>query len=303
MQLCVVDLSYLPIKEHSHRKYRILQKYLRACERFSNKYQNFAYVDTHGGSGKVLDVCTDKLAEGSTLIAARITPSFPCYVVEIDPLKYALLKESTKDLSNVKAFFGDCNIKIHKILAMIPKGQVFVFCFVDPDGLVYHGKDRSCDELTWKTVEAIATFPRTELLLNLPLQAIMECAGYIRKQPENIASRKMRERMTTFYGCDKWQGVDVGDYKSFLRLYISERLEGRYQYKGAILVRNILRGPQYYLVYGSKSLRGGEIMRDIMKKEYLDSLGLYPLDRTQYRTDKEWLDASYPLNQPFIFED
>ena len=299
----MLNLAYLPIKAHSYRKYRILEKYLRACERFSDKYQNFAYVDTHGGSGKVLDVCTDKLTDGSTLIAARITPNFPCYVVEIDPLKYALLKTSAKELSNVKTFFGDCNREIHKILATIPKGQMFVFCFVDPDGLVYHGKDCACDELTSKTVGAIATFPRTELLLNLPLQAIMECAGYVRKLPDNAATEKMRERITTFYGTDRWQGIDPGDYKSFLRLYVSERLDRDYQYKGAILVRNILRGPQYYLIYASKNLRGGEIMRDIMKKEHVDAMGQYPLERSQYKTDREWVDAMYPLNQLFVFED
>jgi len=300
--LRVVGLAYLHIKEHSHRKYRILDKYLRACERFSNKYQNFAYIDTHGGSGRVLDVCTDELTDGSTLIAARITPSFPCYVVEIDRVKYELLTMSTRELPNVKAFFGDCNRKIHGILATIAKGQMFVFCFVDPDGLVYHGKDASYDELTWNTVQAIATFPRTELLLNLPLQAIMECAGYVRNLPDNAASQKMRERMSTFFGTEKWQDLDPGDYKGFMRLYASERLERHYQYIGSILVRNIMRGPQYYLLYGSKSLMGGQIMRDIMKREYMTTVGV-PLTRHQHKTDKEWLDAEYPLNQPFFFED
>jgi len=297
----VVDLTYLPIKEHSYRKYRVLEKYLRACERFSNKYQNFVYVDTHGGSGKVLDVCTDKLTDGSTLIAARITPNFPCYVVEIDRLRYALLRESTRDIPHVKPFFGDCNIEIDKILSLVPRGQKFVFCFVDPDGLVYHGKDYSCDELSWKTVETIATFPRTELLLNLPLQAIMECAGYIQKLPEKAASEKMKERISTFFGTEKWQELEAGDYGGFMNLYVSQRLASHYQYIGGLLVRNVSGGPQYYLLYGSKYRTGGEIMRDIMKKEHVDRVGV-PLTRHLYKTDRDWLDAKYPLNQPFVFE-
>ena len=303
VQLCVVGLSYLEIKEHSYRKYRILGKYLGVCQKFGDKYSNFVYVDTHGGSGKVLDICKDTLTDGSTLIAAKITPSFPCHVVEIDPAKYALLQASTRGLPNVTTYCEDCNTEIHKILAAIPKGRMFVFCFIDPDGLVYHGKNRSYDELSWKTVESIASFPRTELLVNLPLQALMECSGYIHSLPDEPASKKMEERMSTLYGSPKWQDLAPGDYKGFLRLYISERLKAHYEFVGAILVRNIIRGPQYYLVYASKYQKGAEIMRDVMKKEYVETLGATPLTRMQYKTDKEWLDAEYPLSSPFIFED
>jgi three-Cys-motif partner protein len=295
----VVSLSYLQIKEHSRKKYQILGKYLRACQRFSNIYRNFAYVDTHGGSGKVLDA--GNLTDGSTLIAAKVTPSFPCYVIEIDRLRFTLLKDSCKAIPHVTPFFGDCNTEIDRILSLIPKGKMFVFFFVDPDGLAYQGKDRTYDELTAETVEKIATFPRTELLLNLPLQAIMECAGYIRELPGKAASEKMRERVSTFFGTERWLHLDCGDYKAFMRLYVSQRLEAHYQYIGGILVRNVMRGPQYYLLYGSKHSRGGEIMRDIMKKEHVDTVG-FPLTRHQYETDREWLDAEYPLNKPFVFE-
>lgn len=96
-------------------------------------------------------------------------------------------------------------------------------------------------------VEPIATFPRTELLLNLPLQAIMECTGYIQKLPDRAASEKMRERMSTFFGTEEWQDLDCGDYKAFMRLYVSQRLEAHYQYIGGILVRNIMRGPPILL--------------------------------------------------------
>lgn len=297
----MVDLSYLQIKQHSHRKYRILGKYLSVCRRFSTIYENFAYVDTHGGSGKVLDMDTKRLTDGSALIAAKVTPSFPCYVVEINRLRFTLLKDSCKAIPHVTPFFGDCNTEIDVILPLIPEGKMFVFFFVDPDGLTYRGGGRSCDELTWKTIEKIATFPRTELLLNLPLEAIMQCAGYIREQPHKAASEKMRQRMSTFFGTEEWQDLECGDYKAFMRLYVSQRLEAHYQYIGGILIRNVMRGPQYYLLYGSKHSKGGEIMRDIMKKEHVDTAGV-PLTRHLYDTDREWLDAEYPLDQPFVFE-
>jgi len=152
-------------------------------------------------------------------------------------------------------------------------------------------------------VEKIAKFPRTEIFVNLPILAIMRDAGYIRNYPEAPSSIKMEGYITVLYGTDKWKGLDPGDYKNFGRLYISERLNHHYKYKGAILIRSVLtRGPLYYLIYGSNSVRGGEIMRDVMKKEWIDVRKGYPVTRYQYRTDREWLDAEYSVTS-FIFED
>lgn len=182
---------------------------------------------------------------------------------------------------------------------MIPKGRKFVFCFLDPDGLVYNGYD----QLKWETVEKIAKFPRTEVLINVPKFTIMRLAGVVKDYPEAPSSIRMDGHITTFCGSDKWKELDPGDYRGFVRLYISERLKD-YKYKGAILIRNVLtRGPLYYLVYGSSSVRGGDIMRDIMKTEWVDIKGgQYPISRFSYSTDKEWLNAEYPLDL-FIFED
>jgi len=262
--------TYVQIKSHSHRKYRILGKYLGACEKFSNKYQNFAYIDTHGGSGKVLDVTTGKLDDGSIIRAAKIKPNFPCYVVEIDRLRCTLLRDSVENYPNVTVFYGDCNTFIDDILNKLPKGEKFVFCFIDPDGLVYRRENGFvCPQLVWKTVDKIANFPRTEVLINLPLEAIMRETGYIRSDPDAPASRKMEETLTVFYGTDKWKQIEPGNYREFLSLYISERLENYYPFKGAILVREEeSRGPLYYLVFGSKYSLGGKIMRDIMRKEF-----------------------------------
>jgi three-Cys-motif partner protein len=294
----------LEVRAHSRKKYSIVRKYLNACKIFSNVYQNFAYVDTHGGTGQVIDLETKEIIDASVLTAAKLQPSFPCYVVEIDPDNYNVLRRATSKFPNVTLFLGDCNEKIDEILGIIPKGQKFIFCFLDPDGLVYHGKNFICHQLRDETVEKIAKFPRTEVLINVPILAIMRDAGYIQSYPEAPSSIKMEGHITVLFGTDRWKTIDPGDYKSFGRLYISERLEQRYKYKGAILIRSVLtRGPLYYLVYGSNSERGGEIMRDIMKKEWVDTKGgQYPISRYSYSTDKEWLNVEYPLNL-FIFED
>mgnify|MGYP001095082055 CR=1 FL=1 len=291
-------MSFLEAKAHSRRKHSILRKYLGACKIFSDKYHNFAYVDTHGGTGEVIDFETKKHDDGSVMLAAKLQPSFPCYVVEIDPEHCKLLRQSTQGYPNVILYLGDCNEKIDDILKMIPKGEKFLFCFLDPDSLMYD----AYDQLKWETVEKIAKFPRTEVLINIPTFTIMRCAGVVKDYPEASSSIKMASHLTNFYGSNKWEALDPGDYRKLARLYISERLTD-YKYKGAILIRSALtKGPLYYLVFGSNSNRGGEIMRDIMKKEWLDIMGMYPLTRHNYKTDEEWLNAEYPITL-FIFED
>jgi len=290
-------MNLMEIKEHTHRKYSILRKYLDACKKFSDIYQNFVYVETHGGTGQCIDVQTGKPVDGSVLIAAKIQPSFPCYIVEIDDDNYNLLEQSTKGYPNINLFHGDCNVKIDDILKLLPKGRKFVFFFLDPSSLVYH----QYDQLKWETVEKISDFPRTELLINVPILAIMRQTGSYKADPDKSSSIKMAENITNFFGSNKWKQLDPGDYGGFSRLYMSERLNN-FKFQGEILIRSVeTRGPLYYLVYGSNNPKGGKIMRDIMKKEWVGIRRTYPLTRQRYRTDEEWLDAEYPLSL-FIFE-
>jgi three-Cys-motif partner protein len=299
--------SYIEIKGHSHRKYTILQKYLDACQKFEDRYHNFAYVDTHGGTGMVLDL-TDKIRKpGSVLTAARITPTFPCYTIEIDDLHFALLEHCTKSLSNVTRFHGDCNTLIHSVLSQIERGKRFVFCFLDPCGLIYTSDDVQSDQLNFETIRAIADFPRSEILLNFPVEAVMQTSGVAHSETANTQLVvTMRGHLNRFFGCDDWMELDPGDYRGFLRSYLDrvKRVAPSYEYSGAVLIRSAEKNaPQYYLTYFSQHIKGGKIMRDIMAKEWREIIGGFPLTRLKYRTISEWLDGEYPLEKPFIFED
>jgi three-Cys-motif partner protein len=288
------SVGLMQVKPHTYHKYSILRKYLLACKRFSDKYENFVYVETHGGTGEVIDYGTGRRVDGSVLIAAKVQPSFPCHVVEIDPQRYEALRRAVQPYPHVRTYHGDCNALIDTILRQIPRGRVFVFCFMDPDGLVY----KDVDQLRWTTVEKVACFPRTEVLINVPMQAIMRAAGAAKNDGRDWGS------LTRFFGTTRWSKYEPGDYRGLVRLYVSERLEGRYKYIGAILVRaEKTRAPVYYLVYGTNSEVGAKIMRDIFKKEWLlMRRGQYPVSRGWYASDSEWLDAEYPYER-FFFED
>lgn len=292
--------EFIEIESHTLHKYAILRKYLNVCKIFDKHYSNFVYVDTHGGSGKV---CykrhKDRWVDGSPLIAAKWSPSFPCHIIEINPERFEHLCESTEDCSNVDTYCGDCNELIASILEKIPRGRKFVFCFVDPNALVYRGSDGTiCDQLSADTIRTLAAFPRTELLLNFPLESILRCAGDFYNNPTDPRAISNGERVTIFMGSENWQDLDEDDRnrRVFLELYMNEMLEG-YPYKGAILIRSERKNlPLYYLVYTTHNRTAAKIMRDIMRKEVK-----FPLYRNILSGKAQTLDGKYPLSR-FISE-
>jgi three-Cys-motif partner protein len=296
------------IKEHSKKKYNILKKYWNVCSKFGDKYKNFIYIDTHGGSGRIILPDGKTQDDGSVLIARKANPNFPCYVIEIDAEIFSRLFEFTKEFTNIKTICGDCNEKIDEILKEIPREKKFIFCFLDPEGLVYKN---ICHQLLCETVEKIADFPRTEILLNIPLEAIIRSGSFV-SEPSKVGADKNIDNVTKFFGkncnpdcklkleckdigkeCNKWKEIiekeTVIDKKirKLLELYIAKNLN-KFPYVGAILIRNENNFPQYYLVYGTKNYIGAKIMREIMEKEWgKGTLGDF--------------DKLFPINK-FIFE-
>jgi three-Cys-motif partner protein len=293
--------GFLRIEPHTLHKYNILRKYLKVCEIFDKHYSNFVYVDTHGGSGKVS--LGDKWVEGSPLIAGNWSPSFPCHIVEIDPATYGCLCQSTSSCANVNVYHGDCNGLIDSILSKIEKWKKFVLCFVDPSSLVYRGSDGTeCDQLHANTVRKIAQFPRSELLLNFPLESILRCAGDYLANPTEPRAIASGQRVITLMGSTTWQEITLSESQSqrnrraFLEIYMSELLD-KYPYKGAFLVRSEERNlPIYYLVYATNNKVAAKIMRSIMKKE-----GNFALHYDMIKGKPQTLDEVYPLER-FIFE-
>lgn len=292
------DNGYIKIKPHTLHKYNILKKYLGVCKTFNRVYANFIYIDTHGGSGTVF-LKSKKQVDGSPLIASNWNPNAPCHVIEIDPETYRCLCSSVSKSSNVKTYNGDCNEIIQGILSKIPQWQKFVFCFVDPSSLVYCGADGTVyDQVRASTIRTITEFPRTELLLNFPIESISRCAGDYFRNPTAKRAISNGERVTTFMGSDSWQNLPENhrNYRDFLEIYIDEMLNP-YPFKGAILIRSENKNlPLYYLAYTTHNATAAKIMRDIMKKE-----GDFPLYLDMATGKPQKLDDVYPLKR-FIFE-
>jgi three-Cys-motif partner protein len=273
--------TYWQAKPHAQQKYNILGKYLAACGKFARKYQNFAYIDTHGGSGIVEmvdegsehplfpDYSPERMVAGSPLIAARAIQAwsegkaFPCHIIEIDSDRYATLEQSTQEFPWVRTHWGDCNNLGPDILQRMPS-WAFVLCFVDPDGLVYddpggRGKVR---QFTWKTIEQVTSREKIEILLNFPLEAIIRTAAVCQQKPDEPASQKMAEHLTAYFGCDDWWALQ--GKRRFLDLYLHRLELVEFPYRGAYYAGYKQQLPLYYLIYATRNEVGAKIMRDVM---------------------------------------
>lgn len=288
--------GFIEVKPHTLHKYNILRKYLNVCKTFARIYNNFVYVDTHGGSGRVSFRRGRKWIDGSPLIASRWNPNAPCHIVEIDPDTYQCLCNSSSDCGNIHTYHGDCNELIDQILSTIPKYRKFVFCFIDPNALVYRSPDGDTyDQVKAETIHKISNFPRTEILLNFPLEALLRCAGDFITNPNTKRGQSNGQRVTTFMGSESWKDIPLGR-REYLELYMDEMLKS-YPFKGAMLVRSKSKNlPLYYLVYTTNNRTAAKIMRDIMKKEGNFPI-YYDIEQGRFPT----LDEVYSL-QRFIFE-
>ena len=241
--------GHIQVKKHTLQKYEILRKYLKACLTFEKKYQNFAYIDTHGGSGKVLFEGHE--INGSPLIGAESEAHPQCYAIEIDQERRLLLRKAVVGTPNIKIVEGDCNREISSILRGIDDWK-FTFCFLDPDALVYYMDGTTkVFQLTWATIEEISRRRNSEILVNLRSQDILRVMGLMDKEPEK--SDMLAEDITALIGNDTWTSKHT---RFQIRDLFLDRLQSvGFTHVGAVNIKSDDNSHQYYLIYGSQ--RGG----------------------------------------------
>ena len=254
----------LIIKPHSRSKYRVLSGFVTRLRALT---QNIAYFETHGGTGKVLDAATATMCDGSVRTVAQAYPSIPCVALEIHPRRAELLRQNTRDLVNVNVLEGNCNILVNQVLQDL-SGYGAIFCFCDPHGLVYHRGRFSCREVEWPTIEQIARFRNTDLLFTYPVLALFRNAAQVLKRPMDPRSTIKTEHITALIGDSTWRGIPIGDYRTWVRFFIHQRLMTYYRFNGALLLRNSVHAPVLYFIFGSNNHEHGRIMREIMLSEY-----------------------------------
>lgn len=244
----------IEVKPHSLAKYNIVRKYINACYLFDQKYHNVAYIDTHGGSGKIK--LNGDIRDGSPLLASKIEHS---HIIEIDPQRVKLLKKYFHGNKNIKVHLGDCNQLISSVLDSIPERR-FIMAFVDPEGFVY----KRIPQLLASTLEQIGLRSKSEVLVNFMV-------GPLLRMLPGIKEGKIPDYVTPLVGTDDWKWYRKRDnlpqHLIFHDLFIENVIAPHYKYITTFLVYTEKKSLQYSLIHATNNQTGNKIMSNIFTCE------------------------------------
>jgi three-Cys-motif partner protein len=157
-------LAVRVVKSHSRKKSKKVGFYAQiVANSMTGKWPALWWVELHAGPGKLYEVESKELLDGSPLDALNTTKRYNGYVfVEFDPVCAAALRERTKGMPNVYIIDEDCNLpSVHdRIRSIVPTNALTVM-YADPEDL---------DDLSFDTVKFFTErYPHLDWLINFPV--------------------------------------------------------------------------------------------------------------------------------------
>lgn len=229
-------------------------------------FKEYYFIDAFAGEGWCRRKRDKKLVHGSSLIALNINPPFTKYFfIELDSKKALGLEEVRKDYPALDIIIeeGDCNITIKSILKDIKANAPFI-ALLDPQA----------GDLYWNTVREISQKDKAEVLINFPFgMAVNRC------MPLTVGSAITKDDETELdeiFGDKNWKEIYL-ERKSnkitptiarekYLDLYLSNLLSVGFKYIAVKNIKNSRGNHIYYLIFGTKNIRGLEKMKDVLVK-------------------------------------
>lgn len=232
-------------------------------------FPRYYYIDTNAGCGMCRLRRSGRVVEGSALRALSSKVPFTEYFfIEIVKKNARALEEwvSEKlespdinvDPSQVHIIHGDCNVEIKDVLSTIREGDP-IFAVIDPEGL----------EIEWETIHSIAQWRKSEVFVTFPYNmAITRNVG-------SKMSPEQHEAVTRFLGSG-WEKIrddkeadriSVKEARRrYVDLFIHKMKDSGFKHSS---LSNVIKGtsgnPYYYLIFGSHSPKGKEVMDSVLK--------------------------------------
>ncbi|MFA6186541.1 MAG: three-Cys-motif partner protein TcmP [Phycisphaerae bacterium] len=258
----------------SEVKLDIIREYAVAYSTIMHKQtsiRNYYYIDGFAGAGVHISKSTQEFVLGSPLNALNVRPPFSgFYFIDLNGDKTGLLKDFSKDKSNVKVYNGDCNhILLDKIFPQV-KYQNYerALCLLDPYGL----------HLNWDVLNTAGQSNAIEIFLNFPVMDMN--MNILWNNPDKVDDAQI-DRMNAFWGDESWrdaayktqQGLfDTLEEKSS-NLAIAKAFQKRLKDVAGfsyvpepIPMRNTKGATVYYLFFASPKEVAGKIVRNIFDK-------------------------------------
>lgn len=230
-------------------------------------FKEYYFIDAFAGWGWCRRREDKKLVHGSPLIALNINPPFTKYFfVELDSNKVLKLEEIRKEYPelDIRIEEGDCNTKIKSILQDIKTSIPFI-ALLDPQA----------GDLFWDTIREISQKNKAEVLINFPFGMAVN-----RSMPLTDGSTITKDdkiRLDKIFGDENWIKIYLERKnkkitptiarKKYLDLYLGNLLSIGFRYYAVKNIKNSMGNHLYYLIFGTKNIRGLEKMKDVLVKD------------------------------------
>jgi three-Cys-motif partner protein len=263
-------------REWSRWKHRLLQRFLgQFAGIVGSTHKRVYYVDGFAGEGRYKDPPED----GSPVIAAKIAAddtikrSYQLRCINVEPDHYKALCESTSEfpstlVANLEGTFQDNLDAILKETGNDP-----ALFFLDPMGHV---------GMEWDVVKRLAARSRdaiTDVLLNFYITSIDRHAGFLRST--DVSAQAFVRRLDALFGTAEWQQVWTDTPNQTERIIrLSDLYMGRLlaafsssssqSVTARYPVRTIEGDLKYYLMFGTRHIRGGRAMSEAVFRVSLE---------------------------------
>lgn len=245
----------------ARRKFSVLSRYLEIMNTaMREKWGKRCYIDLFCGPGK--NRIGSEIVLGSPLIALTSPyPSSHFYFNDIDTENFKALKQRVSESEyrdRVQLFNRDANDVVKEIVQKISTGGLNLV-FIDPEGL----------EVTWQTMETLASVDRMDIILYFPTMGIRRLAG-----------KGQFDRINAFFGSSDWLSIWRETPPSTRRYKLIDSYLNRFTRFGykiydslgnfvEVRAENIRGAEVYTLLYLSKHERGVKFWESATKEKRL----------------------------------
>lgn len=180
----------------SEVKLSILDDYAKPYNQILHAHRlKTVYIDGFAGAGHHRAKGSDRIIDGSPLLAMKVDPPFDfLHFVDINEARVQELRRLAIGHQNVRVHQGDCNrVLLEDVFPKISFANYQrALCILDPYGL----------HLDWQVIKTAGDSGVTEIFLNFPVMDMNMNVFWA--NPDRVTSEN-QERMARFWGDDSWR--------------------------------------------------------------------------------------------------
>lgn len=277
-------------REQTYVKHFVLEKYLEKLAYIVGyRPQTISFIDGFAGPWQQIDeglgdtspfIAISKLREAKDGLASigRGPLSFRCFFVERDAAQCARLRAALDDVNvQTEVHEGAFEDHIPDAIRFATAGtNSFCFTFIDPTGWTGY---------SLRTITPLLQVGRGEVLINFMTKDIVRFVDH----PDPTLEKSFVDLFGDAKYRDEWAGLEGMDRESAIVSTYIARLKAAAGYEfvtSTVVFHPSKRRTHFHLIYGTRSLKGLEVFRDVERRAFKEQEGLRDAVRQRSRRSK-----------------